>query len=240
MTALDAVAPDGSPVAIYRLLPDLGEVDLIRACLPAGASILELGCGAGRMTAGLLALGHRVTAVDESEAMLAAAEERTQGARYVLARIGELSLGETYAVVLLASRVINNPEVGPAALATARRHLAPDGLLLVEAYPEDVDWPAQVGRVTVVGAVSISLTRAHVADGRLDATVHYEVEDRAWEQSFVADLLDETAIRRSLSDAGLAFDAWIGRERGWFAARPTLAHRAIKPALVGTAPHDST
>ena len=240
MTAFDAVAPDGSPVAIYRLLPDMGEVDLIRSHLPAHASILELGCGAGRMTAGLLALGHPVTAVDESKAMLAAAAKRAPGARYLLARIRELRLGDTYPVVLLASRLINNPEARPAVLAAARRHLAPDGLLLAEAYPEQVDWEAQIGRVDIVGAVSISLTRAHVADGRLDATVRYEVEDRAWEQSFVADLLDEAAIRRSLSDAGLAFDAWIARERGWFAARPTLAYRAIKPALVGTAPHDST
>ena len=219
MIALDAVAPDGSPVAIYRLLPDMGEVDLIRACLPVGATILELGCGAGRTTAGLLALGHPVTAVDESEAMLAAAAERAPSARYVFARIRELRLGDTYPVVLLASRLINNPEVRPAALATARRHLAPDGLLLVEAYPEDVDWPAQVGRVTAVGAVRIGLTRAHVTAGRLDATVRYEVDDRAWEQSFVAELLDEPAIRRSLLAAGLAFDAWIAQERGWFTAR---------------------
>ncbi len=37
----------------------------------AGASILELGCGAGRVTHPLVALGHPVVAVDESPEMLA-------------------------------------------------------------------------------------------------------------------------------------------------------------------------
>lgn len=69
-------APDGSPVDVYRMLPDLGEATIIHAAVPLGASILELGCGAGRVTAALLALGHAVTGVDASAEMLAAARER--------------------------------------------------------------------------------------------------------------------------------------------------------------------
>jgi SAM-dependent methyltransferase len=38
----------------------------VHDAIPAGASILELGCGAGRVTHPLVALGHPVTAVDES------------------------------------------------------------------------------------------------------------------------------------------------------------------------------
>src|SRR5439155_17301675 len=51
--ALDA-APDGSPVGLYARLPEMGEGEVVAAVLPAGASLLELGCGAGRITQQLL------------------------------------------------------------------------------------------------------------------------------------------------------------------------------------------
>ena len=60
------VAPDGSPVGLYARLPELGEGEAVAAALPAGASVLELGCGTGRITRQLVRLGHRVTAVHES------------------------------------------------------------------------------------------------------------------------------------------------------------------------------
>ena len=54
---MSGVAPDGSPVALYARLPALGEPELIHDAVPAGAEILELGAGAGRVTHDLLALG---------------------------------------------------------------------------------------------------------------------------------------------------------------------------------------
>src|SRR5204863_6316456 len=51
--AMDA-APDGSPVGLYARLPEMGEGEVVAAVLPAGASLLELGCGAGRITQQLL------------------------------------------------------------------------------------------------------------------------------------------------------------------------------------------
>src|SRR3954463_3338539 len=64
-------APDGSPVGLYARLPELGEGEVVAAVLPGGVSLLELGCGAGRITRQLVRLGYRVTAVDESREMLA-------------------------------------------------------------------------------------------------------------------------------------------------------------------------
>jgi 2-polyprenyl-3-methyl-5-hydroxy-6-metoxy-1,4-benzoquinol methylase len=62
---MNDVAPDGSPVEIYRRLPAGNVPQLIHAAVGDGASILELGCGAGRLTHPLAELGHRVVAVDE-------------------------------------------------------------------------------------------------------------------------------------------------------------------------------
>jgi hypothetical protein len=47
----DAVetAPDGSPVPLYLRLRPAGESELISSVLRPGASVLELGCGPGRI-----------------------------------------------------------------------------------------------------------------------------------------------------------------------------------------------
>ena len=61
---------------------------LIHDAVGAGGSILELGCGPGRITRFLIALGHEVTAVDDSPAML----EHVTGARTVSADLYTLEL----------------------------------------------------------------------------------------------------------------------------------------------------
>jgi SAM-dependent methyltransferase len=70
------ITPDGCAVELYALLPAMGEPEIVHAAVPPGASILELGAGAGRMTRPLVELGHPVVAVDESRAML----DRLRGA----------------------------------------------------------------------------------------------------------------------------------------------------------------
>jgi len=65
-------ARDGCSVELYRSLPYLGEIDCVRPLLYPGSSVLELGCGTGRLTRFLLDLGLRVTAVDNSPEMLLA------------------------------------------------------------------------------------------------------------------------------------------------------------------------
>src|SRR4029079_15696758 len=64
-------APDGSPVTVSLRLPSRGEGELVAAALPPPASLLELGCGTGRVTQQLVARGYSVVAVDESQEMLA-------------------------------------------------------------------------------------------------------------------------------------------------------------------------
>ncbi len=110
---MSGVAPDGSPVALYARLPALGEAELIHEAVPAGAEILELGAGAGRVTHGLLALGHPVVAVDNSAEMLAL----VRGAEIVQADIEALDLGRRFPVVVLASNFINHADAARAARA---------------------------------------------------------------------------------------------------------------------------
>ena len=216
------VAPDGSPVEVYRLLPAMGEPELIHAAVPGGATILELGCGAGRVTAGLVALGHAVTGVDESPAMLEAAAVRAPDARFVQARLEDLDLGEQFDAVVLASHLVNDEAHQRSAyLAAAKRHVAPTGSLLVEAYPPGTEWPGSIGQPHDIGAVRMTVTRAIVDGSRLTACVRYEVPGASWDQPFEAELLDEAGLRATLADAGFAFERWLDPRRGWLLARPT-------------------
>jgi ubiquinone/menaquinone biosynthesis C-methylase UbiE len=69
-------------------------VERIGALLPAGSSVLDLGCGTGVPTARMLtASGHRVVGVDISEGMLAMAREQVPAAEFVHADVTGLPAG---------------------------------------------------------------------------------------------------------------------------------------------------
>lgn len=213
------VAPDGSPVDIYRALPRPADADLVHAALPAGATVLDLGCGTGRFARALAELGHDVVAVDHEPAMLAALGG-TDGVTAVLGDIGSLSLGQTFDAVLLASHLVNDDDLGPRALSVARRHLTPGGVVIGEVYALGTDWSAAVGRRSEHGPVGITITRASVQGDRLSAAVRYDLDGRTWDQPFTARLLDEAALAHRLDGSGLAFGAWLDPGRRWFRARP--------------------
>jgi SAM-dependent methyltransferase len=212
------VAPDGSPVEVYRRLPPAGEAELIDAVVPRGASILELGCGAGRITHALLRLGHRVTAVDESPEMLA----HIGGAEVVESTIDDLDLGRTFDCVVLASHFVNAPraETRRRLLETCARHVTPAGVVLVESYPQGLDWTRGVGETRLRGDVAITLVEAKVEGSRVEAVVEYAVDGHRWRQPFTAQMLGEAELTAALGEAGLSFVRWLDDGRSWSAARP--------------------
>ena len=129
------VAPDGSPVQIYAALPTEPELSRVRSLLAPGARILDLGCGTGRIANPLAAEGYAVVAVDNSESMLA----RVVGAEIVLADVQTLNLGRQFDVVLALSHLINDPDRSRRSnlLRVCRKHLAEEGVVLVERYRPD-------------------------------------------------------------------------------------------------------
>lgn len=98
----------------------------------SGERVLELGCGTGGVTRGLLARGAVVTAVDWSAPMLKRAELRAPRASFVKSEITAHEPTERYDVVLLAF-VLHElaPQERARALGVARHALAADGRLAV-------------------------------------------------------------------------------------------------------------
>ena len=86
-----------------------------------------------------------VVAVDDSEEML----RHVQGAETVLGDVASLRLRRRFDCVLLASHFVNEADDDRrrAVLETCATHLASGGVLVVEAYPESLDWDAPAPNV---------------------------------------------------------------------------------------------
>ncbi|HET8894794.1 MAG TPA: class I SAM-dependent methyltransferase [Gaiellaceae bacterium] len=204
------VAPDGSPVELYALLPDRAEGALVARVLKEGGSVLELGCGTGRITRQLVACGYRVTAVDESADMLAF----VRGAETVHARIEGLALGRRFDAALLASNLVSAPPPQRLAfLETCRDH---SDVAIIETLP--LGWtPSET--VSTLGAVSTRVVVERVENGTVHGAVYYAVGDRRWTHDFAMHVfVDEHELCAALSEAGLRLDHWLDRARGWFVA----------------------
>ena len=207
----------------------MGEPEIVHAAVPPGASILELGAGAGRVTHPLVALGHPVVAVDESAEMLA----RVRGAETVLARIQELDLGRRFDAVLLASFLVNTADRGLRRrfLQACRRHLGDGGCVLLQRHPPAWFEEAAEGE-GVAGGVSHRLRGLRrPAPGLLAATVEYRAGDRTWTQSFTAERLDDDELAAALGEAGLTADAYLTGDGSWVRAVP-----ASRGAALGCSP----
>ncbi|WP_236790452.1 bifunctional 2-polyprenyl-6-hydroxyphenol methylase/3-demethylubiquinol 3-O-methyltransferase UbiG [Amycolatopsis sp. GM8] len=202
---------DGCSVEVYTLLPTAGEAQIVHDAIPAGAEVLDLGCGTGRVAHELMALGHPVTAVDDSPEMLAHVR-----AHKVCSRIEDLRLDRRFEAVLLASHLVSAPDSAPV-LAAVARHLAPGGRAIIEWYPPE--WFDTVedggGRL---GEVEISLSGITRDADLLSATVRYAARGAAWEQHFTARRLDQPGLDALLAGAGLVFGRFLSPDHTWFSA----------------------
>jgi SAM-dependent methyltransferase len=214
------IAPDGCAVEFYALISDSGESRIVHEAAGPGASILELGCGAGRVTRPLTALGHAVVAVDESPDMLA----RVDSAETVCSSIENLSLGRRFDAVLLSSNLINVPDddTRAAMLATCRAHVNDAGCVVVQQHPPawfDIAGDRERTRDGIILRLR-DVTRP--AADLVSGTAEYVAGDRRWTQTFTARRLSEPVLAASLAAAGLCLDRYLTPDQGWFRAVPVL------------------
>jgi len=209
------ITPDGCAVDFYALMPDFGESAIVHEAAGTGASILELGSGAGRVTHPLVALGHPVVAVDESPEMLA----HVRGAETVCARIQDLSLGRRFGVVLLASHLINtDDETRRTFLDVCRRHVADDGCVIIQQHSPEWFAAARDSEVVRGGMILRLRDVTRPAPNLVSATVEYVAGDRCWTQTFTTMRLDQAGLAAALAAAGLRLDRYLAEDRSWLRA----------------------
>jgi SAM-dependent methyltransferase len=217
-TGPGAITPDGCAVELYERLPVGDAPEVIAGAVPAGARILELGCGAGRMTHPLVTRGFDVTAVDESAEMLA----KVRGARTVRSSIQTLDLGTRFDVVLLASFLVHahDPQVRQGLLAACRRHVADGGCVLLQREGEG--WHENLPRESPLGPDGVArvLSSEPAAPGVRSVHVEYVYPDARWTQTFLSRPLTAEEFTSALTAAGLAVDTTLTPDGVWVRALP--------------------
>ncbi|HEY3734271.1 MAG TPA: class I SAM-dependent methyltransferase [Streptosporangiaceae bacterium] len=213
------ITPDGCAVDFYALLPAMGEAPIVHEAAGDGASVLELGCGTGRILRPLAALGHPVLGVDESPAMLA----RIPDLPTFCSPIETLALDRTFGAVLLASTMINtNPVQRQAFLATCRRHVDASGVVVIQRTSPDWFATVRPSQLEVDGIRRV-LSSVRQVDDHLDIVVEYHVGDRTWTHAFSPHEISEAGLAADLAAAGLQLGRWLTDDRTWFTARPAAA-----------------
>lgn len=211
------VSADGSPLALYLAIPAGDAPTIVHRAAAPESSILELGSGPGRLTRVLVAYGHRVTAVDDSPEML----EHVTGARRICADLHEIDLGERFNVVLGASHLISqpDPDARRKLLQVCRRHVAGDGVVLLERYPPGWCASARDGE-RELGAVRMVFEAGEFVNGVRSAAMTYHLGSRSWRQEFAAVDVDDEMLASEAARVDLAFDGTLDQVASWARLRP--------------------
>ncbi|MBI2780375.1 MAG: class I SAM-dependent methyltransferase [Chloroflexi bacterium] len=176
-----------------------GDALLIRRRRPIGepagdAATLDGTRGAGRIVAALGELGIDLGTV--RQLIVEAGADAPE--------IDRLDLGQTFDLVVLGSHLVNRPEegVGGALLAVARRHLAPNGLLLLEHHP--IDWAETAAEVRPTpGGGRLGMVDVRRDPPFVSAVSVYDVRGRVVRQPFTARVLTEAELVAALKSVGL-------------------------------------
>ena len=107
-----------------------GEADFV--CRFQPSSVLDAGCGTGRVAIELARRGIDVVGVDLDESMLGAARAKAPDETWINADLLDVELGRTFDVVVLPGNVMIflAPGTEAAVVANLARHVAGDGHLI--------------------------------------------------------------------------------------------------------------
>ncbi len=107
-----------------------GEADFISRFEPG--SVLDAGCGTGRVAIELATRGVDVVGVDLDSSMIGEARTKAPGLVWVEASIGDVSLDSEFDVVVTAGNVMIFVQPGSerSVVANLAGHLAPEGVLI--------------------------------------------------------------------------------------------------------------
>jgi len=107
-----------------------GEADLVESLGPR--SVLDAGCGTGRVAIELARRGLEVVGVDVDASMLKKARVKQPDLLWMLADLAEVDIGRIFDLVVLAGNVMIflAPGTEAAAVANLARHLARGGALV--------------------------------------------------------------------------------------------------------------
>jgi SAM-dependent methyltransferase len=182
------------PVAIATL----ETLEFVTSHLPRGATILEVGCGEGRVASQLLKCGYCVTGLDSKSDMIEKA--RTRGVPTVFGQWPKFDSNVTFDAIAF-TRSLHHINPLSEAIVRARDLLRPEGLLLIEDFALD-----EVNEATAHWFVKV--LRSEQAKGLINpvkgqiATELLFAADamRTWRQNRAHDLHSFTAMSEAIAE----------------------------------------
>ena len=156
--------------------------------LKPGDSVLDAGCGTGRVGRELARRGLDVVGIDIDPEMLDTARSKAPDVDWRLADLASVDLGRTFDVIVMAGNVMIFLEPGtePTVVANMARHLAPGGVLIAgfQLMPgrltlDDYNEMAAAAGLTLAERWATWDREAWVASGDYAVSVHAVVQPRA-------------------------------------------------------------
>jgi len=190
-------------------------------------SLLDIGCGTGTVTRGIVAgTGCSAVGVDPAAPMLAVARRKTttEAVEWIEGDARTVRLGRVFDLIIMTGHAFQgfvSAEDQAALLATFAAHLAPDGHFAFDtrnpAAKEWLEWTPDLSRRTIeteaYGAVEIWDEQAmDDATGILDVVEHYRIlsSGKRLRSDFRLRFSSQPALAAAIAKAGLAVENWIG------------------------------
>ena len=239
--APDRLYHDAELAALYDVDNDWGaDLEYCHELARSARSVLDLGCGTGRLIAAL-SDGQRAVGVDPAEAMLEIARTRPGGesAAWHLGDARTIRLGETFDLVVMtghAFQTLLTAEDQLATLKTIAAHLTPDGRFLFDTRnPVREEWRQwtpershrtlddprlgkldawnDVQRDDLTGIVTYATYYRVVATGRMISAAQSRLR-----------FTEKEELEPLIAEAGLSVERWLGDWQGnpWAADAPEV------------------
>jgi SAM-dependent methyltransferase len=190
-------------------------------------TLLDLGCGTGLVTRGIVAAtGCRAVGLDPAAPMLAVARRKTtsEPIEWIEGDARTARLGRSFDLVIMtgnAFQAFATLEDQAALLATIAAHLAPDGRFAFDtrnpAAREWLEWTPDLSRRVIdtetYGAVEIwDEAEMNAETGILDVVEHYRIlaGGKSLRSDFRLRFSSRAELEQAFSAAGLVAESWFG------------------------------
>jgi SAM-dependent methyltransferase len=152
-----------------------GEIDfycqMAQSSKVTSGGVLEIACGTGRVARQLAKSGVDVTGLDLSPELLGVAREKSTGVQnthWVIGDMRSFDLGQTFGLAIIPGHSFQfmlTPDDQVSCLECIKRHLSPDGILVVHLDHQDVNWLGSLPR-QATGTFSEWRELKHPSTGR--------------------------------------------------------------------------
>lgn len=193
---------------LIRRRRPMGEPEAREPLAAIGVATMEGTAGAGRIVLALAQAG--ISCDSMIQAILPQDLD--------LPALAALDLGGPYDTVVLGSHLVNLPEAPrrSALLALAARHVADDGVVVIEHHP--IDWAETAAAVEPTPGSAVGMEDVRRDPPFVSAVSAYDIGGRMFRQPFRARVLSEEELAAAVASAGLRVSRRIGPT--WIEARP--------------------